>query len=260
METQLAPDVTFALVLLVVAFSSAVKGALGFGFPLIAVPLAANLIGARTAVVLIAIPVVFSNFLILMRGGGSAEELRRFGGLLLGVVGGTVIGAQLLGRLDPGVVSLIVGITAVLLAVLAWGNLMPPISPNAHRVAGPTVGAAAGVLGGTTGIYAPLIAAYVHALRVDKRVFVYWLTAAFFLGGVVQVVSYWRLGLYSWKLVTYAVATFVPVVVGTLLGVWIQDRLPATLFRRLVLLLVLVSGLRLVWPGLQVLSSRLVGM
>ncbi|HLQ64961.1 MAG TPA: sulfite exporter TauE/SafE family protein [bacterium] len=246
METQLAPDVTFALVLVVVAFASAVKGALGFGFPLIAVPLAANLIGARTAVVLIAIPVVFGNFLILMRGGGSAEELRRFGGMLAGVVAGTVIGAQLLGRLDPGVVSLIVGISAVLLAVLSWGNLMPPISPKAHRVAGPTVGVAAGVLGGATGIYAPLIAAYVHALQVDKRAFVYWLTAAFFLGGAVQVLSYWRLGLYNWNLVTYAVATFVPVVVGTWLGFWIQDRLPVTLFRRLVLLLVLASGVNLV--------------
>ena len=246
METQLAANVTFVLVLVVVAFSSAVKGALGFGFPLIAVPLTANLIGARTAVVLIAIPVVFGNLLILTRGGGSGEELRRFGGLLVGVVAGTVVGAQLLGRLDPGVVSLIVGIAAVLLAVLYWGNLMPPISPNAHRVAGPTVGVAAGVLGGATGIYAPLIAAYVHALQVDKRVFVYWLTAAFFLGGAAQVVSYWRLGLYNWNLVTYAVATFVPVVGGTWLGFWIQDRLPVTLFRRLVLLLVLASGVNLI--------------
>ncbi len=246
METQLAPNVTFALVLIVVLFSSAVKGALGFGFPLIAVPLTANLIGARTAVVLIAIPVVFSNFLILVRGGGSAEELRRFGGLLVGVVAGTVVGAQLLGRLDPGVVSLIVGIAAVLLAVLSWGNLMPPVSPKAHQVAGPTVGLAAGVLGGATGIYAPLIAAYVHALQVDKRVFVFWLTAAFFLGGAAQVISYWRLGLYTGKLVTYAVATFIPVVVGTWLGFWIQDRLPITLFRRLVLLLVLASGVNLI--------------
>lgn len=260
MEAQLGPNVTFAVVLVVVAFSSAVKGALGFGFPLIAVPLTANLIGARTAVVLIAIPVVFGNFLILVRGGGSGEELRRFGGLLVGVVGGTVIGAQLLGRLDPGVVSLIVGIAAVLLAVVSWGNLMPPISPRAHRVAGPTVGVAAGMMGGTTGIYAPLIAAYVHALRVDKRAFVYWLTAAFFLGGAAQVVSYWRLGLYSWKLVTYAVATFVPVVAGTWLGFWIQDRLPVTLFRRIVLLLVLVAGLRLVYPGLRLLWFWLVGM
>jgi uncharacterized membrane protein YfcA len=259
-ETQLAPNVTFALVLVVVLFSSAVKGALGFGFPLIAVPLTANLIGARTAVVLIAIPVVFSNFLILVRGGGSAEELRRFRGLLVGVVAGTVVGAQLLSRLDPGVVSLIVGIAAVLLAVLSWGNLMPPISPKTHQVAGPTVGVAAGVLGGATGIYAPLIAAYVHALRVDKRAFVYWLTAAFFLGGAAQVISYWRLGLYNGKLVAYAVAAFIPVVVGTWLGFWIQDRLPFTLFRRLVLLLVLVAGLRLVYPGLPLLWSWLVGM
>lgn len=242
----MAPNVAFALVLVVVAFSSAVKGALGFGFPLIAVPLAANLIGARTAVVLIAISVVFGNFLILVRGGGSTTELRRFAGLLAGVVGGTVIGAQLLRRLDPSVVSLIVGVTAVLLAVLAWGHLMPPISAQAQKVAGPTVGLAAGVMGGTTGIFAPLIAAYVHALQVDKRVFVYWLTAAFFLGGVTQVVSYWRLGLYTWKLLGYAVATFVPVIAGTWAGFWIQDRLPVTLFRRLVLVLVLASGINLI--------------
>ncbi len=246
MEAGLAPNMAFGLVLAVVAFSSAIKGALGFGFPLIAIPLSANLIGARTAVVLIAVSVVFSNFLILFRGGGRAEDLRRFAGLLLGVVAGTVVGAQLLRRLDPGVLALLVGITAVLLALLAWRNRTPSISPQAQRVAGPAVGLAAGVMGGMTGIFAPLIAAYVHALQMDKRAFVFWLTAAFFVGGLTQVFSYWRLGLYTWTLLGYAGATFVPVVLGTWLGFWIQDRLPSALFRRFVLLLVAASGLNLI--------------
>jgi len=75
---------------------------------------------------------------------------------------------------------------------------------------------------------------------------VFWLTASFFAGGVAQVLSYYRLGLYSTMLLIYAVVTFVPVVVGTLIGFWIQDRLPSARFRRLVLLLVLASGLNLV--------------
>ncbi len=246
MEPFLAPNAAFALVLLVVAFASAVKGALGFGFPLIAVPLAANLIGARTAVVLIAVSVVFSNFLILFRGGGTIAEVRRFAGMLAGVIVGTVIGAQLLGRLNPGMVSLIVGLTALFLAGFGLLNRTPSFSPGTEQVAGPAVGLAAGVMGGITGIFAPLIAVYVQSLKIEKRAFVFWLTASFFLGGAVQVVSYYGLGLYNATVLLYAVATFVPVVVGTRFGFWIQDRLPWELFRRLVLLLVLASGLNLI--------------
>ena len=70
MEPVLGPNAAFAAVLLVVTFAAAVKSALGFGFPLISVPIAANLIGARQAVLLIAIPVITTNFAILLRGGG----------------------------------------------------------------------------------------------------------------------------------------------------------------------------------------------
>ncbi len=246
MEQLLAPNAAFALVLVVVAFASAVKGALGFGFPLIAVPLSANLIGARTAVVLIAVSVVFSNFLILFRGGGTVAQIRRFAGMLAGVIVGTVIGAQLLGRLDPGVVSLIVGLTTLLVAGSGLLNRTPSFSSSAEQVAGPAVGLAAGVMGGITGIFAPLIAVYVQSLKIEKRAFVFWLTASFFLGGAVQVISYYGLGLYNRTVLLYAAATFVPVVAGTRIGFWMQDRLPWELFRRLVLLLVLASGLNLI--------------
>ncbi len=232
--------------LLVVAFASAVKGALGFGFPLIAVPLSANLIGTRTAVILIAVSVVFSNFLILFRGGGKAAELRRFAGMLAGVIVGTVIGAQFLRRLDPGVLSLIVGVTVLFVAGFGLLNKTPTFSPGAEQIAGPAVGLAAGLMGGTTGIFAPLIAAYAQSLQLDKRAFVFWLTVSFFVGGAVQVLSYYQLGLYNRTVLLYAVATFVPVVVGTQAGFWIQYRIPPELFRRLVLALVLASGLNLI--------------
>lgn len=245
-EPELAPNAAFALVLLAIAFASAVKGALGFGFPLIAVPISANLIGARTAVVLIAVSVVFANVVLMLRGGGRIDEIRRFGGLLGGVIVGTVIGALLLDRLDAGTLALLVGITALLFAALGLLNIAPEISARAQFYTGPTVGLASGVMGGTTGIFAPLIAAYMHSLRLQKRAFVFWLTVSFFVGGAVQTLSYYRLGLYSTTMLAYAAATFIPVIIGTQLGFWVQDRLPAETFRRLVLVLVLASGLNLV--------------
>jgi len=241
----------FAAVLVVVALAAAVKSALGFGFPLIAVPIAANLIGPRTAVLLIAIPVAVTNFAILLRGGGRRDDLARFGGMLLGVVAGTVLGAQLLGRLDPRWIALAVGIAGVLFALMSLRNLVPTIPARAQSYAGPAVGLASGVMGGTTGIFAPLIAAYIHTLQVDKRAFVFWLTASFLLGGLTQVISYYRLGLYTGSLVAYALAACVPALLGTQLGFWVQDRLSVAIFRRGVLLLVLLSSLNLLLRALR---------
>lgn len=245
-EAPLSMNAAYAAVLVVIVFASTVKSALGFGFPLITVPIAANLLGARTAVILIAVPVVFANFLIIIRGGGRLIDLRQHGGLLLGIIAGTVAGAQLLSRLDPGLLSLIVGLSALVFAAFALVNRTPTISLRTQTLAGPGIGLVSGVMGGTTGIFAPLVAAYLHSLRLEKREFVFWLTASFLLGGLVQTVSYYQLGLYTGSTFVYALIACLPVIAGTRLGFWIQDRLAAETFRRLVLVLVLVSGLNLV--------------
>lgn len=245
-DPALSLNAAYIAVLVVITFASAVKGALGFGFPLITVPIAANLIGARTAVVLIAVPVVFANLLIIIRGGGRLTDLRQYAGLLLGIVVGTVAGAQLLRRLDPGPLSLIVGISALVFAAVGLVDRAPTISARAQTYAGPGIGLVSGFMGGTTGIFAPLVAAYLHSLRLDKREFVFWLTASFLLGGLSQALSYYRLGLYAGSLFIYALVACLPVIAGTRLGFWIQDRLPAETFRRLVLMLVLASGLTLI--------------
>jgi uncharacterized membrane protein YfcA len=251
MEPALSLNVAFVLVLGVIVLATAVKAALGFGFPLIAVPLSTLFIGPRNAVLLIAIPVVVTNFAILLRGGGTREDLRRFGILLLGVVVGTVASAPFLGRLNPALLTMVVGVTAVVFAGLSFWDLVPDLPRRAERYAGPAVGLFAGIVGGVTGIFAPPIAAYIHSLRVAKRVFVFWLTASFMLGGLTQAVSYYRLGLYTPTVVLYAALACIPALLGTRLGLWIQDRLPADLFRRLVLVLVLVTGISLVAQSLR---------
>ncbi len=243
-------DGTFSLVLVVVMFAAVVKATLGFGFPLISVPIAATLLGARTAVVLIAVPVVVVNFAALLRGGGPEGALRRVAGLLGGIVVGTTLGAQFLNRLDPRWLALTVGATGLIFALVILFNVAPAIPPHTQSSAGTGVGFVSGVLGGTTGIFAPIVAPYIHSLGVTKRVFVYWLAASFMLGGLVQVLNYVRLGLYAGAMPVYALVTCLPAVAGTLVGFRIQDRLSARIFRRGVLLLVLVSSLNLLLRNL----------
>jgi uncharacterized membrane protein YfcA len=54
---------------LVVCGASMLKGAIGFGFPLVAVPLLSTIIGPRVAIPVVAIPTLLSNFLVIRRGG-----------------------------------------------------------------------------------------------------------------------------------------------------------------------------------------------
>ncbi|MGH2399779.1 MAG: TSUP family transporter, partial [bacterium] len=132
-----------------------------------------------------------------------------------------------------------------LFALMSLLHLIPTISTRAQIYAGPTVGVVSGVMGGTTGIFAPLIAAYIHSLQVQKQTFVYWLTASFLLGGITQALSYYRLGLYTETLLIYAVLTCIPALVGMQLGFWVQDRMSMETFRKAVLLLVLASAMNL---------------
>ncbi len=246
MEPTLAPNAAFATVILLIMFASAVKGTLGFGFPLLAVPIAANLLGARTAIVLIALPALFGNLLMFARGGGRLAQVRQFAGLLAAVIVGAAIGAQFLHRLNPGALAIVVGITVLLFAAFGLFERTPTISRQAQAFAGPLVGLVTGIMGGTTAIFAPVVTAYLHALRLEKREFVFWLTAAFLVGGTSQVITYYHLGLYAQPMVSYALVACLPVIAGTRLGFWIQDRLRPELFRRAVLLLVLASALNLI--------------
>lgn len=226
-EGPLASSFTYAVVLVVVAIASAVKGALGFGFPLLVVPITANLIGTRTAVVLMAVPTLFASVVVLARGGGRLADAPRFVGFYATLIIGTTIGAHLFQRLDPRVLNLTVGGTALLFAALASLGRIPVPSLRTQRYAGPVVGFFAGLMGGTTAIFTPVVTSYFLSLQLEKRMFVFWVTTAFLIGGTTQVLTFAQLGLYAWPQVGYALAACLPVLPGAWLGFWIQDRLPA---------------------------------
>ena len=233
-------------VALIVFGAATVKGVAGLGFPLISVPLVANIIGPHAAVVIIAVPTVASNLFMVAQGGGSVARLRQLGWLIAGLIAGTAVGARLLRDIHPGVLAVILGVIGVVYAgaSLIRVPLRLPASPRPALSLG--VGASAGLLGGATTIYAPLVAAYVDGLRLAKDEFVFWVTALFLIGTVIQVLTYAQAGIYRGGLLGIALLLCLPMLVGTWIGIRVRDRLAPERFRILVLMLVLLSGLNLI--------------
>src|SRR3990172_4321595 len=108
---------------LIVFGAATVKGVAGLGFPLITVPLVANIVGPHAAVVIIAGPTVASNLFMVAHGGGTVARLRQLAWLIAGLVAGAAVSARLLRGIKPAGVGLVLGVLA---RRSAWASGRPP--------------------------------------------------------------------------------------------------------------------------------------
>jgi len=246
-------DARLALALAVVAVAGVLKGSLGFGAPLIAVPLLAALVGARAAVVLLSLPLLAANAAVLLGRPVDRAAIRRFVPLLATLVPLTALGGVLLARVDLAALTVVVGVVTLAFAALSAAGVRPDVPPGAERALSALVGAGAGLLNGATSIPGPILALYLAGLRLDKRAFVYGLTVLLAVGNVVQVATYWQQGLYAGDRLPGSAALVPAILLGQALGLRLQDRLAPATFRRLVLVAVAVAGANLLARGLGLL-------
>jgi uncharacterized membrane protein YfcA len=79
---------------LVMVLGGLVKGSLGVGLPLVAVPLLSLLIPAPQAMGMLVVPVLASNLLQAWQGGRLGFAMRRFGPLMLAQLAATLLAAS----------------------------------------------------------------------------------------------------------------------------------------------------------------------
>lgn len=237
------------LVTLVVGLGVAglAKGMSGMGLPLIATPILAGAFGPKMAVTIVTIPIFVSNSLLLTQG------FRRRG-LLTGVVPfivasmiGTAIGTLLLANLDAKMFAIL--IAAMVIVFLARGDRLLGDDPQAlrARILGPLVCFVGGVLQGTTSIASPLVGSYFHAQRLAPADFVFVLAAIFELNSVVQFVGYSLQGLYTAEVIAIGLIAVVPTLLALAAGIYLRGKLDPVWFRRLIIVLLVVSVANLLW-------------
>ena len=229
-----------------VALAAVVKGMLGMAFPAVATPLVATVIGAQTAVVSVAIPGFLQNAVQAWSGRANLRDVRALAPLLAMLGVGTLIGAYLLIALPVHVVTLLVGAAVMIYAGLALLRIEPVLPARGAVAIGSVVGFVAGVLGGATGIFAPILAVYLAATRPDKDRFTAVIALLLFIGQVPQIVGYAALGLYTRERLVLSAIMLPPVAVGFLAGTFIRSRISQHGFALVVRWGLLLIGLRLV--------------
>ncbi len=124
------------------------KGMIGVGMPIIALPLLSLFVDVKSAAMLLSMPLILSNLPQALEGGKTGRCLMQLLPVMLGMVPGLFLGVRILLALDAGVAKIIAGV--VLIGVAGITLLAPQLAlaPRLVLPAGIAFGFFGGVLGG----------------------------------------------------------------------------------------------------------------
>lgn len=241
----LAPP-ELALAALVAAGAGFVKGAVGFGMPMLMISGLASFLAPDTALGALILPTLVTNAVQAFRHGpaaafGTARRFRLYIAILLCTIFVTALWVPNLPRpLMLGLVG-----TLILLFVasqLAGLSLRRPPGPVPLAVG---LGLAGGVSGGLAGVWGPPTVAYLLALNVPKVEMIRAQGVIYSVGSVVLLAGHVRSGVFSGEVVWLSALLVVPVLVAMSLGLRAQNRLDARRFRLATLLVLGLAGANL---------------
>lgn len=222
------------------------KGVVGIGLPLAAVSIMSFLIAPPVPVALMPIPILLTNFWQAFYGGYLRRSLQRFWPMLICLPLGTVLGVRVLAEAEKELLSFLLGISILVFTLFAQWRLDWRLSPRIEPVARPLVGLTAGFVGGVSSFFGPPLIMFLVSLGLPKDHFVQTIGLSFLVGiiSMILALAFYRvLGPvdFIWSAVAAA-----PALGGLILGRRLRSRIPEAKFRRILLLVFLMSGLNLI--------------
>jgi len=224
-----------------------VKGILGIGVPVVSVSLLSLVINVPTAVALLPIPILLSNLWQSLSSGQVLRTLRRFAALIVALVVGTFVGARLLVNMDQRTLLGIVGAAVLVFATSAHFPRHLRVGPRTERWLGMPVGFIGGLLGGMTTFFGPPLIMFLFALNLEKDEFVGTIATIYLCAAIPLAVALGMFGFMGPQEYAWSTAAAAPLFLGVLVGQWLRSRISQSAFRRGLLLMLLVVGVRLIY-------------
>jgi uncharacterized membrane protein YfcA len=241
------PDLPWLLFAAALLAGGVVKGALGVGLPLVAVPLLSLGVPPHLAIALLVVPVLASNFWQALEGGQLVPSLRRFWGLIVAQFVATVLTVRMTLMLSASQLNAMLA-GAVLLAVVLMA-LKPSlqVSVSRERAVGVSVGLMSGLLGGVSSLTGPVIITYLMALQLRRDEFVGSISIIYLSGALPLYGAMLLFGRLGSAELTGSLLALLPMGVGLVAGKALRRKLDEDRFRRLLLAFLALLALLLLF-------------
>jgi uncharacterized protein len=225
------------------------KGMIGVGMPVVALPLLSLFVDVKSAAMLLSVPLILSNLPQALEGGNTGRSLVQLMPVILGMVPGLFIGVRVLLALDANVAKMIAGL--VLMGVGGVTLLAPKlrILSRSALPTGVTFGFFGGILGGIAAMPGPLVFIFLLAKGLRGQAFTKEASLYLVVSAALLAIFLAASRQFSWLDILVSTAAMMPVVLGMYLGQHVRDWIAPEAFRRLVLIAVIAAGAELVRHG-----------
>jgi hypothetical protein len=229
-----------AAIVFVAIFTQSVAG---FGLALVSMPLLIEGLGARTAAPIIALVALTAEIVLLLRYRHALEF-----GVILRVLPGTLIGIPLgnllLTSADQSLILLILGLVVIAYGIYGLLNFRLPEIHNPRW--GSVFGFFGGILSGAYNMGGPPLVIYGTCRRWPPDVFKSNLQAYFIVSSMGVNLAHLVAGNYTTEVFEYFLIALPAVALGLLAGLSLDRFIDAVLFRRIVLVLLVLIGANLI--------------
>ncbi|MGH1414048.1 MAG: sulfite exporter TauE/SafE family protein [Pelagimonas sp.] len=239
-------DDPFAIAAIVLALSvgGLLKGVIGLGAPVIAVPIMSIFVDVPIAVAVMVVP----NLLTNLRQGWQYRQARITGPFIpilavsCGV--GAILGTVFLVALPASILKLVVAL--LVFAFVALRLVIPDfrLSMALAQKLGPVAGIISGVAQGAAGVSAPVSVSFLNAMGLPRERFISTISAMFVGMSLVQIPMLILNGVLTPSLMAISIACLAPLLIFIQIGGHLARHVSAKLFDRLIL--VVLVGLALI--------------
>jgi uncharacterized membrane protein YfcA len=241
---------TIAAVVCSLIAAGLLKGTIGIGMPVVALPLLSLFIDVKSAAMLLSMPLLFSNLPQALEGGETGRCLLRLMPVVLGMIPGVFLGVRILLALDANVAQIAAGL--VLIGIGGTTLLAPKLQLQCRSIlpAGLTLGFFGGILGGIAAMAGPLVFIFLLARGLRGKAFTKEASLYLVVSAGLLAVLLTASRQFNWLDVSVSTAATLPVALGMYVGQHMRDKIAAETFRKLVLLAVIAAGTELLRHGL----------
>lgn len=233
---------TIALVAATYLLAGIVKGVTGLGVPVVGVAFVAPVLGLKTAVAVVLVPSLVTNFWQAIVGTSFLRILSRIWPLLITASVGIWFGSGILASADGRILILFLGCFLIAYTSIALFRTKLP-SPGHHEVwLTPTIGAAGGVVFGMIGSFMVPGTLYIQSLGMSRDMFVQALGITFVTVTLILTAAMTQRAMLSHELGLLSAIAVPPTLVGMAVGQRLRQILTEEQFTRIVLVVIMISG------------------
>ena len=235
-----ACDFATVVVIAAIFIASFTQGLVGFGFGLVAVPILVLFLSPSLVVPLICLLATVLTSMVLFEAR-KYVNIKKITPLFIGGVVGMPLGIWVLKVIDADLIKVSMGSIIVLFGIVSLIGFRRHVLQESKALG--IIGLASGFLNSSTALSGPPVILFFSNQGWKKEEFRANIIAYFVGLNIITLVSFYFSGFLTSEVFQVSLYTFPPMILGTLVGIYLSRRVSQNVFAKLALIIVTGAGI-----------------